>query len=66
MSKRRKKDLLNDDGPVAPGYDAWFRREVRAGQREAARGELIEHEEVVRILDETISRHVDKARRKKS
>ncbi|GAB4152502.1 MAG: hypothetical protein Tsb0016_24940 [Sphingomonadales bacterium] len=66
MFKRRKKDLLNDDSPVAPGYDAWFRREVRAGQREAARGDLIEHEEVVRMLDETLSHHVDKARGKKS
>lgn len=58
----RKQNSRSAD--KAPGYDAWFRRQVRAGIREADRGDLIEHDEAVRMFDETLSRHMDKARRK--
>jgi predicted transcriptional regulator len=32
-------------------YDAWFLREVEKGMAQAARGELLEHEEVGRRLE---------------
>jgi len=32
-------------------YDSWFRDEVAKGQAQAARGELIDHEEVVQRIE---------------
>lgn len=38
---------------MIPGsaYDSWFRDEVAKGQAQAARGELIDHEEVVQRIE---------------
>jgi predicted transcriptional regulator len=35
-------------------HDEWFRREVEKGQAQAARGELIDHDEVVRRIEKHI------------
>lgn len=32
-------------------HDAWFKREVEKGQAQAVRGELIDHDEVVRRIE---------------
>lgn len=47
----------------APGYDAWFARQVRSSLREADRrpNDVIEHDEAVKVLDEAISRGLEKA-----
>jgi predicted transcriptional regulator len=35
-------------------HDSWFRDEVAKGQAQAARGELIDHEEVVRRIEKRL------------
>ena len=35
-------------------YDTWFIKEVEKGQAQAARGELIEHDEVIARIDKRL------------
>lgn len=38
-------------------YDAWFLAEVEKGLAEAERGELIDHEDVVKLMEQRYSGH---------
>jgi predicted transcriptional regulator len=35
-------------------HDSWFRQEVEKGQAQAARGELIDHDEVVKRIEKRL------------
>lgn len=44
--------LLSDALERAADYDRWFREKVEEGLEAAGRGELVDHEDVVRMINQ--------------
>ena len=47
-------DLVREAVDRLLDYDAWFTREVEKGLTQAARGELLEHDEVVARIEKRL------------
>ena len=53
---RDSKSLVQEAVERLVGYDDWFARQVEKGLAEADRGELLDHDEVVRHMENLIAK----------
>jgi len=51
LEGRNSEALVRDAVERLVDYDAWFIREVEAGLAAADRGELVDHEEIDKLID---------------
>lgn len=53
---RETTELVKEAVDRLLDYDSWFIREVEKGMAQAARGELIDHEEVVKRIEKRLQK----------